>query len=164
MALHVPTIGEGVAMIPKRFRAEDAVQVLGQFADDLGSASLEQAFDGITPQFYGAIKDNFTKTRDSSSAIWPPHAPYTVQRYGPHPLLILSGRMLAASTQRGADGGRMEIGPRSMRAGVDIEYAKHHQFGTSRIPAREFYYVHEENLESIRKPFEDLCFELMVGT
>jgi hypothetical protein len=164
VALHVPTIGEGVAMIPKRFRAEDAVQVLGQFADDLGSASLEQAFDGITPQFYGAIKDNFTKTRDSSSAIWPPHAPSTVQRYGPHPLLILSGRMLAASTQRGADGGRMEIGPRSMRAGVDIEYAKYQQFGTSRIPAREFYYVHEENLESIRKPFEDLCFELLVGT
>ncbi len=164
MALHVPTIGEGVAMIPKRFRAEDAVQVLGQFADDLGSASLEQAFDGITPQFYGAIKDNFTKTRDSSSAIWPPHAPSTIQRYGPHPLLILSGRMLSASTQRGADGGRMEIGPRSMRAGVDIEYAKYQQFGTSRIPAREFYYVHEENLESIRKPFEDLCFELMVGT
>jgi phage gpG-like protein len=58
----------------------------------------------------------------------------------------------------------MEIGPRSMRAGVDIEYAKYQQFGTSRIPAREFYYVHEENLESIRKPFEDLCFELMVGT
>jgi phage gpG-like protein len=51
-----------------------------------------------------------------------------------------------------------------MRAGVDIEYAKYQQFGTSRIPAREFYYVHEENLESIRKPFEDLCFELMVGT
>lgn len=150
-------------MIPKRFKAEDAVKVFGDFADAMESAPLDRVFNQIVPRIHDAIADNFIRTRNSSSQIWPPHAPATVARYGPHPLLILSGKMLRASTTRGAEGQTETIGPRDLRLGVTIPYAKYQQFGTSRIPAREFYYVHEENLESIREPFEDLCFEFLVG-
>src|SRR5690606_23321317 len=90
--------------------------------------------------------DNFQRGGNPEGA-WPPHAPTTVARYGPHPLLDLSGAMRAAATQSGARGAVEKIGDRGLDLSIDlsvIPYARRQNLGDiggRPIPQREFHLV-----------------------
>jgi len=123
----------------------------------MGEALLEAA-----PAFCDAIERNFAAAVDEGGMPWPAHAPLTVALYGPHPLLILSGKMLAAATEKAAPGHveRLADDGRTLEMGIDggvIDYAWQHQRGTERIPRRQFIYVDDRGQEEIA---EDLISPL----
>lgn len=71
---------------------------------------------------------------------WAPQAASTIQRWGPHPLMDLTGKLRAALTQRGADGQRSIKTPRTFVFGIrgngPVYYGKFHQGGTKHMPKR----------------------------
>lgn len=110
--------------------------------------------DQITDLIYASVQRNYDESASADGAAWAPHAPMTIRMYGPHPILILSGAMEAASTMSGIGGNYLEVSDRSITTGVTLPYAATHQYGDAsrNIPARPFYdlresYIHEiENL------------------
>jgi hypothetical protein len=112
-----------------------------RLADELPIARDLQ--DEITELVYAGVQRNYDEKVDSNGIPWAPHAPMTIALYGVHPLLILSGTMWVASTMTGVEGNYLEVSDRQIVTGVDLPYAANQQFGTDRIPAREFYYIQD---------------------
>lgn len=118
-----------------------------RLADELPIARDLQ--DEITELIYASVQRNFDEQVGSNGAKWAPHAPLTVQLYGVHPLLILTGTMWVAATMTGVEGNYLEVSDRQIVTGVDLPYAAQQQFGTDRIPQREFYYVRDSYVYEI---------------
>lgn len=149
-------------MIPAEFKAEDAIQVLGDFATAIETLDLSEAFEAASEAARAGFKKNFDQTQGPGYK-WAPHSPYTIQKYGPHPLLILSGAMLQATTESGAAGSVHDVQPREAVIGTDIFYAAFQQFGTLRIPARRFVWLDAESVAEVEEEFEKRAFTLLVG-
>lgn len=148
-------------MIPREFMASDAVAVLGEFARDFESKSLEPAFAGIAQDLRESFGSNFANTR-APYGTWPPHSPYTVQKYGPHPLLILSGKLLASVTTQGAEGSIERYLARELEMGTDLFYSGWQQRGTVKIPARPYVWLTDENLARVSERFAEICWTILV--
>jgi hypothetical protein len=148
-------------MIPREFMASDALDVMTSFADDFESVSVRDAFEAIKPDVREAFASNFANTR-APYGTWPPHSPYTVARYGPHPLLILSGAMLASVTTSGASESIEETGDRYMVLGTGFFYAPYQQFGTRKIPPRPFLWLTGDAADQISEKFLDACWTILV--
>lgn len=100
------------------------------------------------------VADNFNQAATAGGTPWPPHAPSTVRRYGPHPLLILSGAMSEAAVTDGASGHVERISPDGLDFGVDLDtipYARVHQEGypEKNIPQREYLAVGADELDDM---------------
>lgn len=149
-------------MIPKQFDAEFAEYWLDELAQSMENTSLVESFKEIVPILHEGFADNFSSTK-SPSGTWPPHSPYTIAKYGPHPLLILSGAMLASVTNSGSDGSIEEVGPREMALGTSIFYAGFQQFGTVRIPARRFLWLDSPFMDRLSDTFAASCFTIIMG-
>jgi phage gpG-like protein len=139
-------------MIPQEFLASDASAILGSFANELASMSFVDAFKKTTDSLHDGFQANFTNTR-APYGTWPPHAPYTIQKYGPHPLLILTGAMLASVTQSGSDGRIEQISSNEMVIGTSLFYAGFQQYGTLKIPPRPFLWLDGDHLEKVTEAF-----------
>lgn len=57
-----------------------------------------EAIDGAIRDFHSSVDMNFARQEQPDGTRWPKHAPLTVLLHGPHPLLILTGRLKAAAT------------------------------------------------------------------
>jgi hypothetical protein len=119
--------------------------------------------DQITDLIYAGVQRNFDEQVDSSGQKWPPHAPYTVRLYGPHPLLILTGTMWVASTMSGVEGNYLDVQDRSIVTGVTLPYAAKQQFGTALIPQREFYYIRESYIVEIENLAANYLIQQVIG-
>ena len=62
---------------------------------------------------------------------WPPR-----KMPAPHPLLRDTGKLYNSWTKSGAAGNITRISKKSLQFGTNIEYAKYHEYGTSKMPAR----------------------------
>ena len=127
-------------MIPKEFEAEYAEYWLDELFQEMSTGSFAPAFERIVPNLQDAFGDNFENAEGPDGA-WAPHAPSTVAKYGPHPLLILSGDLVRSVTETGATGAIQDIKPREMAIGTSIFYAGWQNSGTDLIPARTFLWV-----------------------
>jgi len=99
------------------------------------------------------VEENFSDETDRHHNAWLP------RKGDPkHLPLRKSYDMFTAATKRGATGNVEEIDSESITVGVngEIPYAKYQQFGTSRIPAREYMYVHKNDLPRLEPPIEEL--------
>lgn len=117
----------------------------------------------FTQIMYAGVQENYDRSSAADGAAWAPHAPSTVRRYGPHPLLILSGAMLAASTTTGVQGNYLSVSDRSITIGVDLIYAPAQQFGTDKIPARPFMDLPEQYIVDMENTAADLFTQAVVG-
>lgn len=96
-----------------------------------------------------AIDLNFSRGGNAEGA-WPPHAPSTVKRYGPHPLLILSGDLRAAATEAGAPGAVEQLQARGLDLSIDLQripYARAQNLGFGHIPQREYHLADEATVD-----------------
>lgn len=109
--------------------------------------------DDCAEELRQGFDDNFSRGGNSEGP-WPPHSPVTVAIHGPHPLLILSGAMRAATTEQGAPGAIEQIGPRGLDMSIDLQqipYARAQNLGHNRIPQREFHVVDESRADACEK-------------
>lgn len=123
----------------------DLPAYLASMADELERAPLTDVLKSCTTLIDQAVEKNFL-AGGSPLGPWPPHSPATVARYGPHPLLILSGDMMAAATREGARGHVQELTDRAATVGIDgeeIVYALAQNYGhaAKNIPARPFMVI-----------------------
>lgn len=145
---------------PKEARAE-----IKRFANALPKQDLSPIFKEIEYIFRQDIHQHFIDNRGPEEA-WAPHAPETIRRHGPHPLLRLTYAMHTAATRLGASGNLAIFRPREMISGVDgnvVNYASYQHYGTNRIPARPFIWISDEAEEDAATEFERLYFEMMIG-
>lgn len=135
-------------------------EVMARLAFTSLAAPLEECGQVLRTEF----GENIDQAEDSSGIGWPPHAPATVAKYGPHPLLILTRRMYASLTGKSADGNITRVDDRSAEFGTDLHttagffYPGIHQTGGPRIPRREFFYAGndvEEKMGEILADFID---------
>ena len=124
--------------------------------------SFQPALDACVPVCNEGFKKNFDKTQ-GPPGVWAPHSPYTIQKYGPHPLLILSGAMLASVTQSGAESRIESVGARDAEIGTSLFYAGYQQFGTDKIPARRFLWLDAESVDSVVDAFAGSAFQIIFG-
>jgi phage gpG-like protein len=118
-----------------------AIALMG-VVEDLENDPFQQPLEACAGALAQGEERAFDSATDASGSPWPPHSPYTVRKYGPHPLLILSGAMKRAAT--GGAGNIAQLNGRSLAYGVDqtvIPYAPFQNRGTSRIPRRQFMYI-----------------------
>ena len=144
---------------------------MGALAAEIPLEQLDAAMDELSARFNEApLTDALRQCGDilrrgfsynfsqgsSPSSDWPPHAPATIKRYGPHPLLVLTGNMLRAVTMKGQPGNVELIGYREMSAGISratIPYAGAQNFGWGNIPQREYL--------DVDRPTEEQCYALL---
>lgn len=98
---------------------------------------------------YRGVAFNYDHTADADGNTWAPHAPATIAMHGPHPLLVVTGRMKASTTMSGQEGNFEEVTDNSIRVGTDIPYAAAQQFGTDKIPARPFFELSDPFIDEI---------------
>jgi hypothetical protein len=144
-------------MSPEEFAAH-ILSVPGKLA----GMSHKESLQAVVPVVHQSVVANFGRQVSSDGSVWPAHAPLTILLHGPHPLLILSGDMLSAAA--GGSGALVEAGDRSLEMGIDsgtIPYAWKQQEGyrPGRIPQREFYYLHEDDMPEADQVFGDSAFE-----
>lgn len=100
------------------------------------------------------VADNFNQGATATGSPWPAHAPATVARYGPHPLLILTGKMSQAAVLDGASGHVERIDGNSLDFGLSLDvipYGRVHQegFPEGSIPQREYLAVGTDELDDM---------------
>lgn len=147
---------------------EEFQQLLNRTADTCESGDVSFALRGTVPAFHNGFGGNFVRREDPQGITWAPHAPLTIRLYGIHPLLILSGAMMAAAADEGSPGNitRVADGGRTLELGIsggEIPYAWQHQAGTDRIPRREFLYASEETVDNVVERFADDMQDLLFG-
>lgn len=91
----------------------------------------------------------FATAVDSQGNAWVPHAPSTVARYGPHPLLILYEAMYGSLTGQ-SEHHYESITENSLEWGTTVVYAAAQNYGTERIPPREFMYFNQSGADAIQ--------------
>lgn len=96
------------------------------------------------PLIVSDVQQNFDTAETAGGQAWKPHAPATVRRHGPHPLLILSGTLKGAAL--GTNGYHVERTIESpneaaLQYGISgLPYAGVHQDGSEVLPEREHLY------------------------
>lgn len=137
---------------------------LERMADSLAGPAPRPAMERCGELLRQAFSANYDAGRNEET-IWPPHAPATVARYGPHPLLILTGRMREATVTKGAAGNIEQISDRELKVGVDtgdVPYAGFQNWGTQRIPQREYLVPREDNLDQCGEAIADAFLEQLL--
>lgn len=135
---------------------------LNNLVHELETADYSTALEECKQPISQGLADIFTRQESAQGVAWPPHAPYTTKRYGPHPLLILSGTMLGAVTGDG-EGHIEQVQPRELTWGTDLIYANTQNYGRDRIPPREFMYFTEEASNACADILMDHTETIVVG-
>lgn len=103
-----------------------------------GAAKTDQLIQIMGQQLVSDTKEGFFKEQDPDGIPWKP----LKRRKGK--ILQDTGALRTSVTSRGGKGNIERKGPTFLEWGTNIEYAKYHQGGTSRIPARPFLGIGEE--------------------
>ncbi len=139
---------------------------LDEFIEEMEKAELlhetlpiaRDLAEQVTQIYYEDIAINFALSSSADGQGWAPHAPSTISRYGPHPLLILTGALLEASTSSIAPGSYLEVSDRQIVIGNTLIYAATQQYGRDNIPARPYFDPSEESIERV----EDAAYDYLV--
>jgi phage virion morphogenesis protein len=129
-------------MTPEAFSA--MLRSLPARVDDAGVETMHTEVGNI---FRAAQEQNFTRAADHNNTPWPPR-----KRSYPWPILRKTRRMLKAASQRNAPGNIQRNIGRTLELGIQnsaVPYAKFHQFGTSRLPTRRFFYLRQEDRKQL---------------
>lgn len=148
------------------YEPEAFIKELEALADYLENGSFEEPLRECYPIVQADIQDHFD-AREGPDSIWPPHAESTIRRYGVHPLLILSGQLVAAAIGEGT-GHFVEYSEREMRYGVSKEiivYAGHdHGFPDRNIPQREYMWISDTAREQCYGIINQWIADKLIGT
>lgn len=139
---------------------------LDQFLADFHGADLTPAFMAADVEMSHGFAENFYNTTGGNAEFWPPHAPATVARHGPHPLLILTGKMFDAATNVDSPGHLRHIAGDEMTIGIKgshVPYAHFHQTGTVNMPKRQVIHATAETEQRARDAFADELDKLFLG-
>lgn len=140
--------------IENGMNADDFSRELAAHADSV-NANFKPLLKQFIPVVREQVQANFDLSETADGTAWPEHAPSTVARYGPHPLLILSGALERAATEAGANHVEL-IESNSLTYGVTgIKYAAVQNYGSAGrfegddyhagpIPAREYMAIGED--------------------
>jgi len=129
------------------------------------SRMLESA--DFTPELSGVIRntvldgvwENFAKSSNPEGGSWPPRK---VVGDG-HPLLIDTMRLMEAAT--GGGGSLTIVEPQQLVVGVSgVPYAGVHNYGSSRMPQREYMGAPEKSLEAIDDQIADAGLKRLEAT
>lgn len=121
--------------------AENASQEFESLADAFENAPLNETMREVKQIGQQSVRDQFTSSSTPEGANWPPRK---VEGDG-HPLLIDTGDLMQSAVGSGA--GRIEaIEGREFKIGTSVRYAKFHQHGTKKMPARKFMGMSERRL------------------
>jgi len=71
-----------------------------------------------------------------------------------YPILLRTGRMARSLLTPGGEN-ILRIGTKSLEMGTQVPYGIHHQFGTSRMPARPFLFIDDQRLGSWKRIIND---------
>lgn len=127
-----------------------------------GNADIDRIFWDLDKVVSEGFEDNFQAKVDEDGIPWAPHSPFTTKKYGPHPLLDLTGRMKRAAVSRGDSEHLAERMGETMRFGIkgSVWYAKFHSSKAprKRLPRRNAIYANDQTIakcrEVIRKGFK----------
>lgn len=145
------------------FKAEDFGKVLGDMVARIEGERRVDLYRDLLPTVYEELHESFQKPLGKGGGPAPPHAPSTVAKYGQHQLLVLSGALMRSATRSTGEGSDYSYSENGLSVGVDIPYAKYHQYGTKHIPQRKFFYLSDDGRGRIAEKVKELCFELLVG-
>lgn len=135
-----------------------------------GISNLRPAFENITKDFYTTQKGVFQgegsfEDNPSWAKLSPAYKAWKDKNYPGKGILELTGRLKRAATSKDAMGSIYKLNNLALTMGVDIQVggwnlAALHQFGTSRMPAREV--IRLTNMEKNRwvRIFRDYIFKL----
>lgn len=118
----------------------------------LGAINHRDTMEQLAEIVEESVEDNFHRQADVTGSTWPPRKDTL-----PHPLLIKTGKMKEAAT--GGDGQYKRAERKGLKLGVKpdvVPYARYHQYGTSRIPQRQYFYIHGSDRARLRKRFREL--------
>lgn len=118
----------------------------------LGAINHRDTMQELAPIVEDSVDDNFQRQADVVGSTWPPRKDTL-----PHPLLIKTGRMKDAAT--GGPGQYKRAERKGLKLGIkpsDVPYARIHQYGSSRIPQRQYFYLHGSDRAKLRKRFMEL--------
>lgn len=114
------------------------------------AASVEKLHETVGDAFRVAQAGNFEREANSAGTQWPPRK----HKY-PWPILRKTRRMMTAATTKGAPGNVAGTFGRQLRLGISgsgVPYAKFHQYGTIKLPVRQFFYLRAEDRATLRPP------------
>lgn len=133
----------------------DFAQMLGEAADRLDNGSLEDSLRATLEPFHEGIEENFLRAEDAGGTPWPLR-----KDKKPHPLLILSGKLIEAARDTGNPGNIHDVDAdgRTLLAGVRgdvVPYAAAQNFGfpPRNLPARTYEYASQDTLERCAQRF-----------
>ena len=81
----------------------------------------------------------------------------------PHPLLILTGRLMGSATTASHAEHVREVGDRSIETGTEVPYAEYHELGTQRIPIRDFITPKKPYIASAGQLLADRFYDAVFG-
>jgi phage gpG-like protein len=125
---------------------------------------MSEGLDLCRADIAGMFMDIFHRSQDSGGSAWPAHSPATVAKYGPHPLLILTTALMqSVTTDFGTGDSRIENSGRDLAWGTNLEYGGYNNYGTSRIPAREWLYWTDEGADAVVETLGNWIDENILG-
>jgi phage gpG-like protein len=122
-------------------------------------SGVETMHNEVANVFRAAQEQNFMRASNASDTPWPPR-----KRNYAWPILRKTRRMLKAASQRNAPGNIQRTIGRQLQLGIrdsDVPYAKYHQFGTSRLPTRQFFYLRERDRKQLRPAVREHLLRIM---
>lgn len=139
-------------------------QLMQEFAAGFLQDPLAEPLSECVRIVRAGFMENFALKEGSDGMVWPPHAPSTVRRYGPHPLLILSDAMRSAVAGEGGPGTVFRDSFREFETGTNLIYARTHQEGDAsrNIPQRDFLYASENVQDECHGEIEDFVFQFIL--
>ncbi|WP_417744841.1 hypothetical protein [Rosistilla oblonga] len=105
--------------------------------------------------------DNWTRQQNKDGSPWAPRAGNP-----PNPPLIKTGAMFGAATDDQADGNIREVSDRSAKTGINsaaVPWAPMQQFGTSRIPARQYFFLYGPDRVKVRPPIQQAAGRVIIS-
>lgn len=140
--------------MPAPILAKDFPKFAKTLAGRIKRQSLRPALVKMKRIGERSIGENFRGARRSTGEKWAPR-----KRKYPHPPLIKTGRMMRSATREGTEGHIEEVGQRHAWSGSSVFYSKFHQFGNSRLPARQFEELPDSAVDMMGEALADYITE-----
>jgi phage gpG-like protein len=120
----------------------------------------------VQQAFYREVKDHFAGEGTGQSGKWKelssPYKEWKAKKWGAVPILQASGKMYKSLTREGADA-IVDKQPLEMTLGTKVKYAKYHQGGTKKMPARPVYDFTQDQKRKIVQPVQDGLRQLIAN-
>lgn len=123
-----------------------------RFADNV--KDLSDAFREIAKDFHESEERQFDTEGGYGAGGWAPLAPSTIEskarRGFPDRILVRTGQLRDSLMGRGPRAVEV-VRPLELRVGTELDYARYHQRGTRRMPARPVIMLPEEQKTRMHK-------------